>query len=206
MNKVAVLFTVSLFCAVGCVSAGQFKISMSEVDNGSKTVAASSPIYEDQNLKIEWTIPQSSDCVGFKLENKSQKNLKIIWDEAAYIGTSGESQRVMHNGVKFIDRNNPQPPTVVIKNSHVTDAVTPTDNVYWAQHGWETRPMFNGMASNNSDFEAIKKTYVGKTFKVTLPIEIDSKKTEYVYSFKITDFVYTPIEASKPSGSEYNRR
>ena len=69
--------------------------------------------FEDELVKILW-LPSSSN-VSFNLTNKTDHSIKIIWDEAVYVDTIGVSHRVMHSGVKYMDRSNSQPPSVVVR-------------------------------------------------------------------------------------------
>ena len=85
--------------------------------------------FEDEMVKIVW-IPTAYQ-VSFVLTNKTNHSIKIVWDEAAFVDVAGVSHRVMHSGVKYIDRNNPQPPTVVVRKGTITDLVIPTDNIYY---------------------------------------------------------------------------
>lgn len=67
--------------------------------------------------------------LNFTIKNLTSDPMKINWDEASLI-IYGESKRVMHKGIKFIDRDAPQAPTVIPGNSSIDDLVLPTDNVY----------------------------------------------------------------------------
>lgn len=45
----------------------------------------------------------------------------------------------MHSGVKYIDRNNSQPPNIIPKNASLSDVIIPTDNIYYVSGqygGW----------------------------------------------------------------------
>ena len=66
-----------------------------------------------------------------QIENKSNYSIKIQWDDVAYISSSGQTGRVMHSGVKYIDRNNSQPASVIPKSASLSDIVIPNDNIYY---------------------------------------------------------------------------
>ena len=65
--------------------------------------------FEDEMIKIVW-LPTSYGF-DFVLSNRTDHSIKIIWDEAVFVDEKGRSKRVMHSGVKYTERNNPQPPT-----------------------------------------------------------------------------------------------
>jgi hypothetical protein len=61
---------------------------------------------EDHLMRIIWAGPD--DQLGFNLLNKSGSPVRILWDDAAYVDITGQSRRVIHSGVKLVDRNSPQ--------------------------------------------------------------------------------------------------
>ena len=146
--------------------------------------------YEDDMIKIVW-LPLSTQF-GFKLKNKTDHSIKIIWDEAVYVDQNGSSGRVMHAGVKYTDRNNPQPPTVVVKNANIEDIIVPTDNVYYVSGkygGWRTKPMFPNRASTQEELNVLTQKYIGKEVKILLPLKIQETINEYIFTFKVEDFI-----------------
>ena len=151
--------------------------------------------YEDELIKIVW-VPLLTEFV-FALENKSDNSIKIIWDEAAYVDENGYSGRVVHSGVKYKDRNNSQPPTVVVKNSKVDDMVVPTHNIYYENvGGWQIKPLFPNQATNQQELNALAQKYIGKTVKILLPLQIQETVNEYIFTFKIDNFIPSPHNPS----------
>lgn len=145
--------------------------------------------YTDSLIKVIW-LPMTNQF-SFNLTNHSTHSIKIIWDEAVYVDVDGSSHRVMHSGVKYIDRDQSQPPTIVVKGANVDDIVLPTDNVYFVSGqygGWKVKPLFKSTASSAEELEAIKSQHVGKVVKVLLPLKIEETTNEYLFTFKIEDF------------------
>lgn len=127
--------------------------------------------YEDDFIKIIW-LPALTEF-SFTLENKSDNSIKIIWDEAVYIDEDNSSRKVIHSGVKYIDGEKAQPPTVIAKKTKINDLVTPVDNFYYVSGGWGNLSLFSVQKS------------AGKTVKILLPIQIQETINEYIFSFKI---------------------
>ena len=134
---------------------------------------------------INMIIFGTSEKFSFVLKNVSNHSLKIIWNEAAFVGLDGSSSRVMHVGTKFSERDGDQPATTVIKGSKLDDVITPTANVYYDDgitigyktigNGWKTRSM-------------LPKDYVGKEageIRVMLPIQIKDVVNEYTFVFRV---------------------
>lgn len=138
--------------------------------------------YEDSLMKIVWLI--DSKQLNFALTNKTSHSIKIIWDEAVYINVDNSSHRVMHSGVKYIDRMESQPPTIIIKNVTLSDMILPIDNVEFnSSLGWMVYPLLNGSVDPS--------VYVGKSIKVLLPIQIENVTNEYLFIFNVKGTITT---------------
>ena len=148
--------------------------------------------FEDDLIRIVWTA--TPEQLDFDLTNKTNHSIRIIWDKAVYVDEKGNSQRIMHSGVKYTDRNNPQPPTTVAKGATVSDLLFPAENVDWAggpYGGWQIKPLFPTSSTSGSpeDLLAQAKKYVGKSFHVLLPLDIEQAVKEYIFVFKVNDVV-----------------
>lgn len=130
--------------------------------------------YEDNYLSIVW-MPQEKGFY-FILKNKSGNSLKIVWDDASYMGVDNSASRVFHNGVKYIDRDKSQPATIVPNGATVEDVVSPTDKVSWLGSSWYTDPLLYGSDNGINN---------GKTVKVLLPISVKGVENEYTFVFKV---------------------
>jgi hypothetical protein len=98
----------------------------------------------------------------------------------------------MHSGVKYIDRNNPQPPSVVVRGGAITDDILPSDSVYYASGdfgGWREEPLLpnSGIGIGARALKTKAEKYSGKTYQVLLPLEIESIINEYIFIFKINN-------------------
>lgn len=143
--------------------------------------------YEDDYIDISWFVGKNQFV--FDLKNKSNYSIKIPWDDVAYMNTSGQAGRVMHSGIKYTERNNSQPASVVPKGASLNDIVMPTDNVFYmtGQYGgWREKNLFI-FPIDRYDIESSKQPYIGKTVKLLFPIIIENVKNEYVFEFKIND-------------------
>ena len=153
MKKVTVLVTSLIlgFIIMGCVT------------SSDKGIAKYS--YEDNIVKISM-VPLTTE-IGFSLQNKSQNSIKIIWDEALYISEEGISCKIMHSGVKYIDKDGKQTPTVVAKGTIINDVIVPTDT--------------------QKDWDNYTQRYVGKAIRVLLPLQIEGVANEYtLYTFSFS--------------------
>lgn len=195
--------------------AAKYDISLTEVERPAKAKqrygnqkiekvqeeGISKYYFEDDMVKILW-LP-SAYKIAFILNNKTDHSIKIVWDEASFVDTTGGGHRVMHSDVKYTDRNNPQPPTVVVRKGSIEDIVFPTDYVYWKEGyysryssipgGWQELPLLPSFQSGGSSAElkAKAEANIGKTLQVLLPLQIEDVLNDYIFSFKVNEVEVT---------------
>lgn len=139
--------------------------------------------YNDKTIDI--IIFGTKEQFNFVLKNVSEHSLKIIWNEAVFVGLDGSSSKIMHVGTKYSQRESDQPATVVIKGAKIDDVATPTANVYYDEgikvgystlgSGWRTKSM-------------LPEDYMGKEageIRLMLPIQIKDVVNEYTFVFKV---------------------
>jgi len=134
--------------------------------------------FEDSLLSVFWM--PTDDQVYFWLNNKSQHTLKLIWDETAFVYPSGVSARVMHEGVKYNDRNNSQPPTIIPKDGSLFDCLNPTDRVFF---GYKSYVLYDGYEWQTAPY--LCPSDVGKDFRIVLPLQVEGVTNEYTFQFHV---------------------
>lgn len=143
--------------------------------------------FEDEMIAITWYA--SSSQFNFTLRNKTNHSIKIPWDEVAYINPAGESMRCIHSGIKLIDRNNSQAPTIVAKNSILTDILIPANHIYYISGqygGWQEKKLFGEYETQ----EAAKQSgMIGVKVSILLPIIIENITNEYTFQFELKDII-----------------
>ena len=145
-------------------------------------------IYEDSLIKIDWNYAATQ--IGFELKNKSDQSLKILWDDAAIVSMTNEMSKVFHKGIKYIDRENFQPPTSVYKGTTLSDLVAPTSYVSYTSGqygGWSSRPLIPVKRHLSIKVE-YDESLIGQNMRVILPIKKDDQTIEYTFIFK-TEFL-----------------
>lgn len=165
------------------------------ISNDAKYKAA----FEDKLVRVLWIVTSSD--IAFSLTNKTDHSIKIPWDEAAYVDEMGQSHRVMHAGIKYNEREQPMPPSVVVRGGHIEDIVFPTDYVSWFEGGryvkskWTKKDLLpnsdyhsnysKGQYASFEQFDAAMQTNVGKTLQVLLPLQIEGVVNDYIFSFTV---------------------
>lgn len=148
----------------------------------TKPTAAADMAFSDGLIDVRFEPAEKQ--IGFVIRNKGSSPAKIDWNSAAFVDIAGTSHKVMHDGVKLIDRGNMQPPTVIPPGASIRDFVYPTDYAVYAPGrygGWTELPMFPEAP--------LARGFKGQSFSVFLPIEVDGKVKNYNFVFLINDVV-----------------
>ena len=134
--------------------------------------------YEDEAIEIQWVFNKRQ--LAFALRNKTDLPIKLDWNQISYIDISGDAHKVMHQGVRYITRDEPQSPSFIPPTARLKDFIFPTDYVYRSNgsSGWEQRPLF----PEGPEANAFKE----KTFSIFMPLEINGTAKNYTFTLKIT--------------------
>lgn len=155
--------------------------------------------YSDGNIAIMWD--HHPAYLIFSLENKTDHSIKILWDESSFVDTNNSSHRIIHTGVKYIDKGNPQAPSVVPRKGSYQDVVISADNIEWLKYSsqWIEHPILPGWQRGGTmdEFQRKLNPLVGKTMQVLLSLDIDGVPVDYVFIFQIDEFK-TWREGEKP--------
>jgi len=202
-----VLSVATLFLFLGCSATGYYILSLREVNRpedaknryGEPKIInftednVKNYVYEDELIKITW-YPLSTNFY-FILENISDHSIKVIWDEAVYVNTRGVSARLVHSGVKLVDRDKTQLPTLIPKKSILKEKILPAENIDYVRdpmfggYKWVISPLIPNKAESKNELIALSKRYIGKTVRVLLPLQIQDVTNEYIFYFNVDDFI-----------------
>ncbi len=153
---------------------GETKIIPTTEEDGT-----SKYIYEDDYMKIMWVV--STLMFHFDIENKTDFSIKIPWDEVTYVDAKGQASRVIHGGIKYIDKNEPQLATVIPAHSSFSDIIMPADNIkYYEYLGWREYSLFGTYSTQET---ADASSSIGKTIRLLFPIIIQNVTNEYTFEF-----------------------
>jgi hypothetical protein len=203
MKKILGVFVFVAIALIGCISIAQLRGNTYSYSHKLTGDNITDNLYEDNDLKISFSVGTKE--IDFEIYNKTDKSIKIIWDETSFI-PYGEGKKVMHKGVKYVDRNAAQVPTTIPSKTSWSDMVVPTDNVYYKQGyysqyvsnpgGWETTDLWLTADFNKPETEAVVMKLKGLKYRLLMPMEVNGIKKEYTFNFEITDVVKTAPPAT----------
>jgi len=136
-------------------------------------IQANGLLYTDNYIDISFVVTKNQ--INYEILNKTDSGIKINWDDLSFVSPAGRASRIIHSGVRLIDRNNSQAPTTIPPESRISDVAIPSENIQYIKNGWQQGLLFEG------DYVF----YNGKEFSVYFPIEIKGQKKEYLFKFKI---------------------
>lgn len=142
--------------------------------------SSASTDFEDDLLRISFVLNRNQ--FGFTLFNKTDEPIRFDWDKLAYVDANGESHRVIHAGIRYIERDRPQAPTIVPPNAKVSDLIFPVDYIRW-QSGisrvgdWKVEGILPRAE--------LATEYRGKRLSIFMPLEINGKFKNYNFVFEI---------------------
>lgn len=145
--------------------------------------------YEDDYIDIVWYVGQKQ--FNFVLKNKSNHTIKINWDDISYVDIKGNTSRIMHSGVKYVDRNASQPASSIPKGASLSDILLPVDNVFFDSQygGWREKLLIPAYYRSKEAMEQEAPTYVGKQMRILMPISIESVQNDYTFVFNIDELL-----------------
>lgn len=149
--------------------------------------------FEDDFIDVHWQV--TATTFDFRLKNKSGKLIKINWDDASYVDIKGNVGRVMHNGVRYIVRNESQPMITIPKGTTLSDLLLPTNNVYFKvedkagsfKSSWKTQRLIPSTYKSLDAYYTSVDKYIGARMMVLLPMIVDDTQYYYTFVFEVKE-------------------
>lgn len=134
--------------------------------------------YKDNYISLD-IIPEE-DYFRFTLNNVSSSSIKINWDDIIFIDEYNQSRRMIHSGIRYIDANDPQTPTLIARNSSINDILVPIHRLHQSSYdySWSVLAILNYV----NEYNYYKK---GTQVKLILPIEVGNNSYEYTITYDV---------------------
>jgi hypothetical protein len=145
----------------------QYVISM------TKPVQSDALSYSDSEVAVRFTpgdLQRDGPQLRFSLLNKTESPIAVPWDKVSYVDQSGGSHRVIHEGVRLVDRDRPQAATTVPPTARLDDFIYPSD---YAGSDRSLLPLHQPNA------------VVGSSFSVFMPLVVRGREKDILFTFKV---------------------
>jgi hypothetical protein len=152
-----------------------YLVSVRHQVRGSKQhdeMKSSSNNYSDDRISCLWIVDAKRAL--FILTNKTEETMAIRWSGISWIDTSSTSHRVMHEGVRFVDRSAGAPDSIVAPDAGITDFLVPSDAVELIDGKWSTSPLLTSGDIARSP-----------PLRVLMPVVIGVEIHDYIFTFAI---------------------
>ena len=172
---------VSSFVVAGCATGARgpdFDQRLKKVRAGEVEVEPEEQkklTYEDEFVRFKWAFPEGkTGRLKFRLENKSDSQIKILWDEASYVDPSGSTQQLFHEDMTFVEAEMVAQPTNVPAKATTETIVVPENHVSRGMYSLRFAPL-------------VARDAVGeKTLRVILPLKYKDRVARYDFHFGIS--------------------
>ena len=196
MKKFFILWLFLGLLTSGCVSYVNHRITTTPEavtrDYNGKTVSLSPSgnVFSDDIVTIKTSV--EDEGLFLEIKNNTLGTIEVDWDRSGYINESGETMRVIHNGVKLINRSDPQVPSIIAAGSKISDSITPAENIIWTGHSWFTGKLITRPRSVMISDEAIKKAesmksdYSNKMVVGVIALKIGQSTAFYRVNYRLS--------------------
>ena len=127
--------------------------------------------YSDKNITASISPIKGSwnAYKGFNIniQNKTKKEIKIIWNESYYLDDGRQNGNFMLEGMRFVDRNSSIKDDIVLPGKSVTFSVWPINNANFT-HTWDFAAIRDG---NHGAYIKIKEGNREKAITLTVDIK-----------------------------------
>jgi len=104
-----------------------------------------SPMDLKHRFEVLWKENKGLYGLGIQFSNRTQEAIEVDWNRTVLVDANGHTHKVIHRGVRLVDRESLLPPSVVPSGSTLEDFVFPTDLITYESgeyRGWEANGFF----------------------------------------------------------------
>lgn len=138
--------------------------------------------YEDEYLKITWT-PEDK-FLRFTMTNKSNSNIKLLWDEMSFVDILGNSERIINGEMRNIEANREQPESVVPRGARFSATAFPYSKKRIIQKEY--------ICPEEADDDG--KSVIGEEIRILFPVKVGDATNEYLFVFQVKDVSIIPYD------------
>lgn len=164
---------------------GNYPLKSTVANHEMNNVTSNDGMYSDEFVTIMANI--SDPKIDLAIANNHRSSIRVLWDNAAFIDMNGSAHRVIHMGVKLVDKEKAQVPSVIPVGSNISDVVCPVDCIERINGTWEFSLFGSASFGSKDSAKQLVAKYTSNPqlteTKLLLPIEVDDKKIEYTLSF-----------------------
>lgn len=172
--------------------------SASRGSGESNDMAITPTTATDGKLGVELLYSSVPILIQVKISNLAEGPVRILWQDAAFIDESGESQPLIRDGSDFSKKDSARDPTLLAGRASISGSYIPSALIRPRAGKWVLTPSIpkelvgpdgnlQPMATSTVDVDAaVRQRNVGKTVRVFMPIEMDGRVVDYTFEIAFT--------------------
>lgn len=150
--------------------------------------------FKDSLISVE--LIYAENWYDLKLENISDDNIFIVWDEMSF-GLNGNVGPIMNKDVELFQKGQTIKPTIVPPGSVRLDQIIPVENIHTTIEGETISSLDEGLVTS---YFSLAKKYVDEEKEHTIYLAIKHKDKMKYYLFD-----FNRIAIVKDNGGKYER-
>jgi hypothetical protein len=143
--------------------------------------------FEDASIAFKFSIDAKG--IAFSIRNMTDDPISVNWNLVSYVDAHSDAHKVIHSGIRLMDKEAPQTPTLIPPTARINETIFPTDYIESGSSGLHQKPLWPDggyLSKDNSYLNSLE----GNTFSVFMPIEVGGKTKNYSFVFKIVSVAY----------------
>lgn len=137
----------------------------------------------------------SPERIKLSVKNVWTSPIKILWDDASIV-VSGQSSKVIHQGVRYGDFEKPMAPTVVPPSATYSDEVVQPDReIPFSDGSWLHIGVLPKYDEGKPEVMKYNLALRADSLLFYLPIQIDGVEHFYKFAWRIDSVSYRNIQA-----------
>lgn len=179
------LLAVFMLAFSGCSTKYFMTYSVQSI-NVNKNISFINNEFSNEKINVSFSINNTS--FEFNIKNKTNEPLYIDWNKITYIDVFGVSKRMIHKGIRYIEKNEKQDISIIPPHAALIDILIPVDNIiYYSGEfgGWNINYLFPYYTKNRDVRNKWISSYLGKEICLYFPIKIGDIEETYTFIFKL---------------------
>jgi hypothetical protein len=166
--------------------------SMSPRSKDSSAVMDDGGVGQFPDRYLALALDLSKKTFSVSLENLTSQPIKLDWNNCSFVDADRQSHRVIHSGVKFVDRELPMAPLTIPPGASYSEILTPSDHArLWPKPlYWQVSELLPEAHTKN-----------GKCVTVFMPLVVGGVTRNYSFRLKIHSQGRTVHEFQAPPPS-----
>ncbi|MGH7628971.1 MAG: hypothetical protein ACREOF_06200 [Gemmatimonadales bacterium] len=126
----------------------------------------------------------TTHALALAVKNAGSRPVSILWDQASLTGPDGVSRRVVHRGIRLVDRGQAMVPTTIPPGGAVEDFVFPADRIDYSTPT-RLRAVNTRVGDGWSYGQYFERLRAGETVSLYLPLQIGGETTPHTFRFRV---------------------